>query len=1320
LKKKKWLLIIVGIIFVINIAFFVAIRMTKVDEIVRKKLSEYLAEELKADVSINHLSFNDKQLNISNLVIIDSARTYQLSVKQIYVEYNLLKLLFSKFKNLQAIKSIKIYEPDFSLEILSSEEKVPKTKKEKFEIPEITEFFKKLDIYEGKISVSYKNEVLEFQNSWHNITVNIKNASQSKVNLQAISADSSKLEFDAILKKKSLEKAGIVISDFFPSKLKISFLDSISTKINLKADFEKGNFFYSGYLEDVLMKKFEKDANAKEIAFSGNEKKIHIGFDNLQIDENDFEGKAVIDDLPDKGSISAELTSSKIDLSRYMKILSGKATIEMKVFGQLKNPEIKTNLVSEKIEIMNQEITDISIRTQLKKNKVQLFLNQAYWENNLIKGNGNYEFDQEFTFQAVSDSMKFQRNNLFLSGNLISDISFKDELKVDLDLSDLFVQNNENKISDLNLSAELSGKEFLLDVNRNKNDIFLNANGNIKSRNLEAELKLKRFDLNAPLNQVAFPLVSGNIKIKAKPDSLIADSSLRLFDQDFGKLDGIFLTILAADLKNEKTSFKLESHNAKLNYEPFNLRISAKGSLDSLKTDEFLFNQAIELQSWIKLKPELDFGISVLGKTVKINEYLKYITNYSTANNIKGLLDFSVNYDSREQGDISGYFEISDFNYIDLKNLDAEFQIQGNNSLINFQNCMLTANEKEFLNLEGELNLVEKPVFQTSGSISQLMLQDIYPEARISGLIDTDFSFILAEKKKNFTFDLSAQNIDIYGIKADSVKCIVSQEDSLLNISKLIVKNKSEINLKCNGAIGYNILSNESFPDTNCVEIDYQGDLLKMLADRIDYFEHGSSKTSLNLKLKMGQTGLSVSKGNFALTKGSLELNDQLEKVEKIDVKFEINENNLQIKTFRLRMGEGKLYITNKIDNDDRDFVLGMINMGKFYAHTNDQGLIIHIPEYTPKSSVAQFVIKGRDSNDLLVSGPFDNISIIGDIYASNGKLIYPPKTDNLLNLFGIITESKADKTTEYNFPFYMDLMLIVGDNIHYVTYPTNLLVNKDGYLNLKCENGRLFPADAHFISEEGEIDFVGSRLAADYIQVMLSDFQNEVNIRGTFYKKAADGTLITLDVFTEKTKDGRIDLQFRLNSDDPQDEMLDIISKLRYNRSMDEISESQKNSLLQDEIIQLAGIEIGTVLFNPLIYPLENRIRQWLDLDYFQIQTEIIQNFFSRYYTDENSSDILIDETGNDYVEKDYYMFLNNLTIRMGKYISNDLFLDYKAQFQKPEDLAVGSDMGIYHYFALRYDLPYKFKISYKYNLLPFDEENSHEILLERSFRFW
>jgi hypothetical protein len=80
----------------------------------------------------------------------------------------------------------------------------------------------------------------------------------------------------------------------------------------------------------------------------------------------------------------------------------------------------------------------------------------------------------------------------------------------------------------------------------------------------------------------------------------------------------------------------------------------------------------------------------------------------------------------------------------------------------------------------------------------------------------------------------------------------------------------------------------------------------------------------------------------------------------------------------------------------------------------------------------------------------------------------------------------------------------------------------------------------------------------------------------------------------------------------------------------------------------------------------------------------------------------------------------MDNFSVGLGKYISDDIFLDYQAQFQKPEGLAVTSKMGIYHHFTLRYDLPYKFKLAYKYNILPFDDENTHEIQLQRSFRFW
>ncbi|MDP8203486.1 MAG: hypothetical protein P9L95_03010 [Candidatus Tenebribacter mawsonii] len=55
----------------------------------------------------------------------------------------------------------------------------------------------------------------------------------------------------------------------------------------------------------------------------------------------------------------------------------------------------------------------------------------------------------------------------------------------------------------------------------------------------------------------------------------------------------------------------------------------------------------------------------------------------------------------------------------------------------------------------------------------------------------------------------------------------------------------------------------------------------------------------------------------------------------------------------------------------------------------------------------------------------------------------------------------------------------------------------------------------------------------------------------------------------------------------------------------------------------------------------------------------------------------------------------------------------------EKLQDIALQSEMGVFHEFSLRYQLPFKFRILYKYKILPFKEVNPHEIMLERSFRF-
>ena len=553
---------------------------------------------------------------------------------------------------------------------------------------------------------------------------------------------------------------------------------------------------------------------------------------------------------------------------------------------------------------------------------------------------------------------------------------------------------------------------------------------------------------------------------------------------------------------------------------------------------------------------------------------------------------------------------------------------------------------------------------------------------------------------------------------ADSVHVAIVQEDSLLKINRFFIKRAGEIELKGSGAIGYNILNSNTFPDTNYVSLRFDGDFLRLLSYQTQIIEGGSSQSNFDFRIGMKENGLSITSGNIEVSKGSLSIKNQLEKLDNIIIELFIMDDILNIKKFQFRMGEGNLYIKNEIGNDDSDFKLGNLNLGHFLFRTNKNGVLFHMPGFMPSNSVTKTIISGRNSHDLLVNGPFDDIHIIGDLHLSNGQVIFPPGTENLLQLFNKVIEVKM-KSDSAPMPFTLDLMLHFNENIRYVTYPIDVKLKPGGYLHLKYENGQFIVHEALFIAEEGTVDMFGTNLILDYMQVLLSQFGEGANINGTFYKKTSDGTLITLEIYNDKSGISSLGtLRFDLKSDNPNDKITDILAKLRYNRTMNEISPAQKRTLLQDEVIQIAGLGLESAVLDPLISPVENWLRQAFRLDYFHLQTDLIQNLFASY-SSENKSEYYYTEESNDVIRLTSEIFLNNLSVSMGKYVTRKLFVDYETRFEKPEEIITDANMGIYHAFTLRYDLPLKLKISYSYNILPFDEINTHQIMLQRSFRF-
>ena len=137
-----------------------------------------------------------------------------------------------------------------------------------------------------------------------------------------------------------------------------------------------------------------------------------------------------------------------------------------------------------------------------------------------------------------------------------------------------------------------------------------------------------------------------------------------------------------------------------------------------------------------------------------------------------------------------------------------------------------------------------------------------------------------------------------------------------------------------------------------------------------------------------------------------------------------------------------------------------------------------------------------------------------------------------------------------------------------------------------------------------------------------------------------------------------------------------------------------------------------------PTGYPFENFIKHLFRLDYFNIKTGIVQNVFNKYYRNSEQDEFATDE--NKITKFGTDMFLNNLTLQFTKQIYKKTYLDYTVSFQKSTNLAIQSKLGIYHNFSLKIEIPYKFRLSLDYKILPFGEKNSYQIGVEKSIKFY
>jgi len=125
--------------------------------------------------------------------------------------------------------------------------------------------------------------------------------------------------------------------------------------------------------------------------------------------------------------------------------------------------------------------------------------------------------------------------------------------------------------------------------------------------------------------------------------------------------------------------------------------------------------------------------------------------------------------------------------------------------------------------------------------------------------------------------------------------------------------------------------------------------------------------------------------------------------------------------------------------------------------------------------------------------------------------------------------------------------------------------------------------------------------------------------------------------------------------------------------------------------------------------------------LDNFTINTGFVQNLFVEFGSNNGQRTTFSDSQNlnADILQFSSAVLLNNLSVSMGKYLASRVFLDYEIHLQETTDLAKKTKLDLYHNASVRFNLPWRLKFVYTFSIRPVHEANSHEVMLQRSFRF-
>ncbi|MDP8210923.1 MAG: hypothetical protein P9M05_08915, partial [Candidatus Stygibacter australis] len=358
-NKRRWLLIVIWIVVLVNILYFVFMRMNIKNRLVQKYGVGYLEKITGGKVIIGDFSFNEKFVMIEGFRLILPSSSLEFYAESIHIEYNLMQLLWRRVKNQPFLENIFVNKPylRYFIDPRPDKNRPPKTKTNDPPLPEFRKLFRKLNLYEGEVEFVLDVDEFMIDERFHHLSGEMQTENGVSALITGNTDNGGVMQTQLDLSGGWFNSLSARVEDYMPYDMYITEIDSLKALYDIKFTYLPEMMTLDAGLKDIYLEVAGRTIVADSLDLIGDSNEIDFRFDDPVADGNAVQvaGK-LLNTFSSIIGVDADFSGENVSLLPYQNILKGKGNFQGQMTGRFTDFKIEVDAQSDSLELAGQNI----------------------------------------------------------------------------------------------------------------------------------------------------------------------------------------------------------------------------------------------------------------------------------------------------------------------------------------------------------------------------------------------------------------------------------------------------------------------------------------------------------------------------------------------------------------------------------------------------------------------------------------------------------------------------------------------------------------------------------------------------------------------------------------------------------------------------------------------------------------------------------------------------------------------------------------------------------------------------------------------------